>query len=479
MYYSVMKEQEFGSDADSQADGDGTTSVSSGGSSGLASSPLPPKAPLVFSLGVEDNSRAAASAAARDVSTDHKLLTATSNEVPCAPGSFQPSTPTLNPNRPPELLTPEIYDLLCTQMKYIVGLAHKQLIQKTMRAMVESARVTSASLGSGAAGHGIDFGLALWGTPAALSQARAGRTPYCNLASPALELSSIERRRGRSPGRDKNTPRSSSNEPRKQQAHSLSKARSTIAHSESSNAGGAGGVGIADAAGGVSDAAAVGKSGSVDSSEQRRSRSTSVGAHRNASTASRGASGGAAGSNSVRPPRKSSSMNNSLDEYDQAGSGSSITGPGSTLLPQLDHATVSQIKVLRSVPPDVQHRVQQTKGAVHGVWLAEHPMHLQSTMHADLLQIAAESSLPPGKKLEWELDIMREQDEKRMECYAAFLFSRRASASLEPSSDVKKAGAAGGGGGGGKGLTNARPTRVSSNSKNVEYYKDKGRQPMK
>ena len=78
---------------------------------------------------------------------------------------------------------------------------------------------------------------------------------------------------------------------------------------------------------------------------------------------------------------------------------------------------------------------------------------MRSAAHADMIRVVEDSATPAAKKLEWELDILREFDEKRMEQFEKFLVSRRIRTA---DTEVRK------------------PLR--RNVKGVEYYRDKGRQ---
>jgi hypothetical protein len=74
-----------------------------------------------------------------------------------------------------------------------------------------------------------------------------------------------------------------------------------------------------------------------------------------------------------------------------------------------------------------------------------------------MARVVAESSIIGAKKLEWELDIMREFDEKRMDQFERFLVSRR-NRTNEPVAESR------------------RNPRGRFNKAANDYYKDKGRQ---
>jgi hypothetical protein len=58
-------------------------------------------------------------------------------------------------------------------------------------------------------------------------------------------------------------------------------------------------------------------------------------------------------------------------------------------------------------------------------WLTPHPLQFQSQAHTDALLTVANSALSENKKLEWQLDVLQEYDEKRMERFKRFLMSKR------------------------------------------------------
>lgn len=404
--------------------------VSPGGS--LSAKTLSPP----FSLSIEDDSRMGSS----EMRT-FKLQVGRKGEhtIPVNPTI----TSSLNPARPAEVLTAEIFDLICTQMKYIVSLSHKALIQKTMKATVDSARLSLPP-------RAVDFGELLWKNTPRVSTYE-GSVTTMELAVSAASAEN-ERRRGRSPGRG---ARASSLESRKH-SQSLPKAgRMSVLAAGSGGGNGGGGAGIASAkltsisseVGATSnDNSDVEPSGRPPMGGERRSRSTSTGARLSSAL-----NAGLAGSTkNLRRLNQVSSEGALLDEDDIAP-GASING-----MP-IDSATAKQIAVLQSLPPEVQVRIIQTKGPVHSLWMVAHPLQLRSAQHAEMARVVAESSIIGAKKLEWELDIMREFDEKRMDQFEKFLVSRR-NRTNEPVAESR------------------RNLRGRSNKAANDYYKDKGRQ---
>jgi hypothetical protein len=139
--------------------------------------------------------------------------------------------------------------------------------------------------------------------------------------------------------------------------------------------------------------------------------------------------------------------------------------------PEQEHELALQRlhRILASMPPDLQHRAQhQQKGALYGVWLQPCALTWQPPALEEMLCVVDESHLPDHKKLEWQLDLMREYDEKRMDKLERWLASKR-----NPAYDLAppKATAAVAGG------AMAKGKRFGTNGQH--YYKEKMRQPYK
>ena len=106
-----------------------------------------------------------------------------------------------------------------------------------------------------------------------------------------------------------------------------------------------------------------------------------------------------------------------------------------------------------------------------------HPLQFRSLSNIEMLQVVDDSiMLPINKKVEWELDLLREFDEKRMEQFEKFLVSRRMhrlsdKATMPPTGNkavnavftVKK-----------QGSNSGNKVVIGGNS--FDYYRDKGRQ---
>jgi hypothetical protein len=319
----------------------------------------------------------------------------------------------LNPHRPPEILSAEIFDLICSQMKFIVGLQHKPLVQSTMQSMVDAC---SAKLTNGVNVQ-EDFYDILWSSPF-LGEENANNVIDNSENSNALP----ERRRGRSPGRGS---RGLSLEPRKS-AHSLSKLRTNNASGNNSDGG----------------------EGSLDPqrTSERRSRSASTGKRPSVTGAGISGKGG-------------------------NGPGTILDGDVADDRLSSDPFINRQIEIMKSLPPDLHYRVSVAKGPVHGVWMMLSPLMIHPVSLEDTLQMVAESSLTDMKKLEWQLDLMREYDEKRIDKFERFLAMKRNSLYDQSVNLSRKVPAIIG-------------KNVRSHSRNLtinpsDYYRDRGRQPYR
>lgn len=381
---------------------------------------LPPRGSALFSLNIEDDCRVSSA----DMRTFKLAVCRKTEHIPTNPTI----TSSLNPARPAEILTAEIFDLTCTQMKYIVGLSHKALIQKTMKATVDSARLALPP-------RAVDFGELLWRNAPRVSTYEGSVTTSEQTASAAS--AEFERRRGRSPGRG---ARATSLEPRKF-SQSVPKGRMSVL--------GAGAAGIAAAK--LAAAASEIGSTSNDNSDQEVSGRPPVGGERRSRSTSTGARVSSALNSSTKNLKRLSLVS------DEILSGDDVLPPTASINGvSIDSMAAKQIAALQSLPPEVQVRIIQTKGPVHSLWLVTHPLQIPSAAHSDMVRVVAESSIIGAKKLEWELDIMREFDEKRMEQFEKFLVSRR----NRPN----------------EAAVETRKQRGRGNKAASDYYRDKGRQ---
>jgi hypothetical protein len=358
------------------------------------------------------------------------------------------TTPTLNPNRPPEILTTDIFELICSQMKYIVGVAHKALIQNTMQTMVNSSKSTENLE------KPDEVYESLWD------------------GNDDDEDSERDGRRGRSPGRNL---RANSMEPRKQ-THSLSKLRQSSPAAGTSSKETAGNDNPPSDSENMPDGiAAMPRKGTA--SNERRSRSTST-KRSSINTLLRGSNN----ASRDRLRSRGGTAGNAGNETSRSSEPSSLA-----LSPRIEHQrpqdefTLKQHETLKSLPPDLYYRIAQHRVPIHSVWMTPSPLQLIPQALEDMLNVVAESSVPDNKKLEWELDLMREYDEKKMDRLERYLISKRNPAVNQSVLSMK-----GKRGGGGQLKSNnplikpgtAFNSMFTSKSAVDQYYKDRGRQPV-
>lgn len=344
-------------------------------------------------------------------------------------------TSTLNPVRPPDTLTQEIYDLICSQMKFIVGLNHKLLLQNTIQSIVSSSKSSTISQCKD------DYYLTVFGEEREKNS----------------EID--EGRRGRSPGR---AMRASSLDSRKV-SQSMSKARSATPN-QSSGTSTIPSSNLSDETlvPGIDNPGTDSDTGdppvpnlinqSVKKGFERRARSSSTG--------------------------KRASSANLLSKTSNVINRSSTSEIDLQVMNQIvDEQLLKQLEILKSLPPDISHRVSQQKLPIFGTWLINNPLQIHAPLLDDMLQFVFESNLSDHKRIEWELDLMREYDEKKMDKLERFLMSRR-NPTFDPVLTIDKQ----------KLLaynqaknqqSNISNLLFSKSNNNSEYYKDRGRQPYR
>ncbi len=128
-----------------------------------------------------------------------------------------------------------------------------------------------------------------------------------------------------------------------------------------------------------------------------------------------------------------------------------------------------EFPVYRTLSTDVLTIASRYKGPVNGIWLTNHPLTLNPASYSATMQIISEEdSLSAHKKAEWVLDCIREFDEKRIECIEEHLVQIRANVDIQLQSIAKNDGAS-------KVKKQREEDRI--NGRQLEYYRDKGRQP--
>lgn len=353
--------------------------------------------------------------------------------------SASATTPTLNPNRPPENLTSEIFELICSQMKYIVGVAHKALIQNTMQSMITSSKATENLE------KPDEYYESLW---------------YLNGEGDDDD----DRRRGRSPGRPL---RASSLEPRKVTSNSSKIRQSSPQTLENGVDGSNAGNNDTDL---FNDGiAAMTKKPSAFT--ERRSRSSSTG--KRVSTVS-----GLTKSANTMSRDRLRSRGNETSRSEQSPLTASRASPTPS---NRDEIILKQLETLRALPPDLYYRIAQHRLPIYGVWLTPSPLHLQPFLLEDMLGVVSETNLSDHKKLEWELDLMREYDEKKMDRIERFLISKRNPTLSQSSIKTKGIPLTNNNGKANfkNNLTSTFNTIFNSRgNSDPNYYKDRGRQPI-
>jgi hypothetical protein len=285
-----------------------------------------------------------------------------------------------------------MFELVCSQMKYIANAQHKILIENTLKNMTAASLTAEDTLST------PDAGDILWGTdqdgPGEFDERTRGRS-----VSPATQRRDRDMRK--------------------------------MAHS-------------------------VGSKRISDDDSERKPRSSSL----QSRTGSR---------NTAVAPKDGN--NNSLRQTESP----KTVGDGDSVGSNIEGADSQSSLVLRTIPVEVAFHAAVCRGCFLGVRLWQHPLQTQPSYVQDVRQSIADSTLSDNKKFEWELDLMRELDEKKMEKYEAYLCGSRivqGDASLASSSKYwqgsklprKKLPA-----------EDAGISRVSQTS----YYKDRGRFPTR
>lgn len=271
-------------------------------------------------------------------------------------------TSTLNPNRPADYLTQEIFELIKSQNKIISCLQFRNLIDNTFRTM-------SANLGPSDSPLSYDFNDILW-------------SDIDNNNKIEEEL----RGRGRS--------RSPENKESRKIAHSLpTKPRNKDNSQEP----------VDSDNDNLRKEKNINVKNDVENSHnvERRSRSSSMSKRINA------------GNVKILNTRNNSNNSSSIHSSNRDNSNS-------------DKKTVaiSSLSILKSLPDNIDIGAYQ-RGPINGIWLINHPLSSSPQAMLDLSDFINESSLSTNKKIEALLDIQRDYDLKRFDCYEKFLTSKR------------------------------------------------------
>lgn len=336
--------------------------------------------------------------------------------------------------RPTDVLPAAVHDLLNSQAKLISGAANKALIESTAKHMIAAASQVDDL-------RPFDYGEALWAEGDA---ARDG--------GPQEE--------GEKRGRSRSPPRAAR---KVSQSLSLPKGRTRgcspqVLDVSNPSAG--------QAASGIIEGSDGGQVGTPSNGTDKE------GVHQSESVSALSAPAQSSGSERRSRSMGSSARKNTAVTGSRRGRptrGDPSPSSGSPYPSESDPTTMKQLALLRAIPPDIFRKQNSSRGPVHGVWLVPHPLRLYPSTYADLLNIVQESPLSDSKKLEWELDLLREYDEKRLDAFESLLVSRRsAGESQHRSASVTKSVYYKQGAG-----------KDAKKDAKEPYYKDKGRQASK
>jgi hypothetical protein len=355
-------------------------------------------------------------------------------------------TPSLNPHRLPEIMSPEIFELLVSQAHLISGELHKDLLYSTAQNAVLnqnqnqnqnhpgirlSASFSGLSiLNENGDQNTLNYAEVLWKDSEArsrvLQKGTGERTQDLRSASPAEPTQFRESGTGTGTGGSSGIgrPRSASTS-RRPIRRSASKVRGSSAFLSST-------VG--------NQVQGVGRGSEIDSERD----------------------GPGEGVVSLRRGQPSVAVMENAERKERAVAGTSLT--------------------LAALSADMLRMVEGGGGMLEGMWFTTHPLQLQPMSLTESLLAVTESKQGQGMSLEkretWEMDLLRECDEQRMDRYESFLSSKR-SPSLEDQLKARTVA-----------LGRTATVSVQANQKPLsarrpkavpvpEYYKDRGRQANK
>jgi hypothetical protein len=315
----------------------------------------------------------------------------------------------LNPFRKPQLLCRDIFEMLTSQMKLISFDSQQKILcesicKSTVLNTLSSKNLSSASASSSASAYGgIDIRMDLWG-------ALDGVPVQSSQGGSLLEE---ERNRGRSL-----SPRNRRSRSQGRQANSIGrKGRTNV---DSNSPGPAEGT-VMDANDSSSNSAAVTAAGGVATND-RRSRSS--GPQRSNQR------GSSASSSSKLPPKI---QTNGKQQSAATGAGAVTPSSSSSLQSQSQCQSQPQrvpslFSTLKCFPSEINRHVYGTRGPIHGIWITDHPLSSLPSAYYETVSVIdsfPSSLLTENKRAEWELDLMREYDAKRMDRLEEYLMSCR------------------------------------------------------
>ena len=306
-------------------------------------------------------------------------------------------TYTLNPNRPPEVLPIQNFELICTQIKYITSATNKTLIQKQASAMLQASGVNVTEF------KPFNFQQAL----------------FCDLEAGLAEFEERARGRSRSP-----------NEKRKGKVAGggmlASKSQTRIAADKknisSKNIGkDKGGKDVGDSAdrGSSVERDSGGDSGSDSGNEANKKSGFDAETRRSRSM---GPTAQSSKGGKTEPRKGTQNMSSGTVRRVVSNPGDE----GFRVMSADNPSIARQMTMFKTVPPEVIRRLHVSKGSVRGVWLQPHPLQLHPAQYADLVNSAKEKTeLSESKRFEWQMDLVREYDERRALKLETFLVQNR------------------------------------------------------
>ena len=110
----------------------------------------------------------------------------------------------------------------------------------------------------------------------------------------------------------------------------------------------------------------------------------------------------------------------------------SVIGEATRVPGTLSAESIKDLATLTALSPDAEKLAERGRGSVRGVWLTEHPLQVQPMSFLEAVQKVGESGSrtsaqgpPAEKQLLWQLDLLRQHDEQCMDRFEVFLASRR------------------------------------------------------
>lgn len=454
-------------------------------------------------------------------------------------------TSSLNPSRSPDILTHEIHDLLLSQNKYIIGLSHKVLIQNTMKSLMEISKISipkqPVDFGDVLWGYPVIKNPILMSSVISSTLMNNNGSNTLNSDNNITSGDDNLIDRGRSPNRSATagvtttttgttttttTNNSASNAAAaKKTSHSVPKnklpptnsnnnikmirkspMRNIIGNTNSSSNNNSNSSNRNMNTDNDQSDSADSSSDSDQEVEQKPLVTSSTTAAATSTTAT-SANHGTTLNSKLRARSSSTNVNNkssSSNNINNDSSNTTVQVVTAALTNQrkhtyIDHITsqlnyyydystdittniTKNLSILRSMSPELRQAIHQIKGPVLGIWILPHPLQFRSYVNMELLHIIDENiNLTTIKKIEWELDLLREFDEKRMEQFEKFLVSRRIQKFNEKTATALN------------NPTNNNTNNTNSNRNNNTkkqgkmignsyfdyYYRDKGRQATK